>query len=172
MHKLRGWHYLFLETRARVYCLWMILATLGFVATHYYQRKQINAVWFTLSVIGMGYMWRVMPLRVRQMRHIFLAWLVPIVVGIAVSGLLFYLDTPAAGELIAHLGAVWLIVMAVGYAWNGLVDPPAGWYYFAAIINFGAGLLCFVNADWASVQYLIAAIVSAWSMGNLWLFRS
>lgn len=165
-------HSLFLETRARVYFLWGVLVTAGFVATHYFQRKQINAVWFTLSMIGLVYMLRVMPMRVRQMRHILWAWLIPIALGMFVSGAVFYVEAAWAGELVAHLGAFWLIVMAVGYAWNGLVDPPSGWYYFAAVINFAAGVLCFTNPDWTSVQYLIAAIVSAWSMANLWLFRS
>jgi hypothetical protein len=169
---MQAWRYLFIETRARVYLLWKILATGGFVATHLHQRKTINPFWFTLSLIGLGYMYRVMPLKVRQMRQIFLAWLVPITIGMAVSGVVFYVHTPWAGDLIANLGAFWLVIMAVGYLWNGLVDPPSFWYYFAAFINFVAALLCYRYADWHSVQYLIAAVISAWSMLNLWLLRS
>lgn len=172
MRKLNAWQYLFLESRARVYLLWAFITVIGFMATHYHQRKTINPVWFTLSVIGLAYMFRVMPLKVRQMKMIFVSWLVPITLGMAVSGAVFYLDAPIAGELIAHLGAFWLIVMAAGYTWNGIVDPPGLWYYLAAAANLAAGILCFMVADWTSVQYLIAAIVSGWSMLSLWVFRS
>lgn len=164
--------HLFIETRARVYLLWAVLVTAGFIATDYHQRKTINPVWFTLSLIGLGYMYRVMPLKVRQMRNIFLAWLVPITVGIAISGIVFYIKVEWAYRLIAHLGAFWLLVMAIGYLWNGLVDRPMGWYIFAVVINVGAAILCLLNRDWTQAQYLVAAIVSAWSMLNLWLFRT
>ena len=172
MKKLSSWHYLFIETRARVYLLWAIIVITGFVATHYYQRKTINAAWFTLSLIGLGYMFKVMPLKVRQMQQIFWAWLIPITVGMAVSGLVFYVEANWAYELVAHLGAFWLIVIAVGFTWNGLVDPPSFWYSFAAVICLATGIQCFIHPGWTSVQYLIAAIVSGWSMINLWLFRS
>lgn len=166
------WQYLFTETRARVYLLWALLTIIGFVATHYYQRKTINAVWFTISAIGLGYMWKVMPLRVRQMRNIFMSWLIPIAVGMTVSGVVFYIDNSLTSQLIAHLGAFWLIIMAIGYVSNGIVDRPAKWYFFAAVINVVAGILCFVNDDFTRVQYLIAAIISGWSMLYLWLYRS
>ena len=73
------------ETRPRVYLLWAVITGVGYTATHYYQNPNINAVWFVLSLIGFGYMYKVMPLRVPLMRRIFLAWLVPITFGIAVS---------------------------------------------------------------------------------------
>lgn len=163
---------LFTQTRARVYLLWAILATGGFIATHYYQRKQINAAWFSISVIGLVYMFKVMPMQVRQMKQILMAWLVPITIGMVVSGLVFYIKDDIAYKTIANLGGFWLAVMAAGYLWNGLVDRPASWYYFAVVINIVAAYLCYTNDNWRSVQYLIAAIISAWSMVNLWFFRT
>lgn len=160
------------DTRAKVYLLWAALTMIGFTATHFYQNKNINGVWFGLSTIGLGYMFRVMPLHVKQMQHIFLAWLGPILFGMVVSGLVFYWDSPSAGFLISHLGAFWLVVMAAGYAFNGLVDEPAGWYWFAAGLNFLAGLVCFTLEPFETGQYLIAAIVSGWSMLYLWVFRT
>lgn len=166
------WRYLVTATRPRVYLLWAVLVPLGFVATHFYQQRGINVLWTLISVIGLGFMWRTMPLKVRQMRHIFASWLIPVALGMAVSGAVFYVDAPIAGELLAHLGAFWLGVMAVGYVWNGLVDPPSGWYWVAAILHAAASAACFMVEDLLPVQYLVAAIVSAWSMLNLWFFRS
>lgn len=142
------------------------------MATHYNQRQSINGLWFIISIIGLGYMYKVMPMRIRQMRNIFAAWAVPIGVGMLVSGLVFKSFSVLAASLIVHLGAFWLVVMAVGYFLNGLVDRPAGWYWFAAGINLLAGMLCFTVDAFTAGQYLIAAIVSAWSMLNLWLFRT
>jgi hypothetical protein len=164
--------YLTQTTRARVYLLWAILAPVGFIATHFYQARNINMVWTIISVIGLGYMYKVMPLRVGQMRRIFMSWLVPIVLGMIASGAAFYVDGADAANFIAHLGAVWLIVMGVGYLLNGLVDPPSRWYWFAAVLNIAAGVAIYAFDDLLSAQYLIAAVVSAWSMLNLWIFRS
>lgn len=163
-------NFLLNDTRSRVYLLWAFLATGGFAVTHYYQMQTINAFWFVLSVIGLGYMVKVMPLKIKQMRSIFLAWLVPITVGIAVSGLAFKID--ALAELIPYLGAFWLLVMALGYALNGLADPPSNWYWFAAVLNAVAAIACFTFEPFTTAQYLVAAIVSAWSMSNLWIFRT
>jgi len=170
MNNSIDWKFLLTDTRSRVYLLWLILVTTGFVLTQFFQRKEINAVWFVISVIGLGYMYRVMPLRVVQMRRIYLAWLVPIVIGMIVSALVFRVSD--LSYLIAYLGAFWLVVLGAGYFWNGLVDAPAGWYYFAAALNLTAGVLCFSFDLFTLNQYLIAAVVSAWSMANLWLFRS
>lgn len=164
--------YLVTATRARVYLLWAILVPAGFVATHYHQQHNINYLWIALSVIGLVYMWRVMPIRVVQMRNILLAWLVPIAIGIMVTGGAFYIHNATAGNFIGHLGAFWLLVMAVGYLLNGLFDPPSGWYWFNAALNVAAAVVCYEWQDAVNVQYLIAAVVSAWSMLNLWLFRS
>lgn len=172
MSKITWQNEILLPARARVYLLWAVLVTIGFVGTHLHQSRQVNPAWLLLSAVGLIYMWRAMPMQVRQMKLIFAAWLMPITVGMVVSIAVFMIDAAWTGDLIANLGGFWLIVMAVGYIWNGLVDPPGGWYYFAGLLNFAAGLLCFYSADWQSVQYLVAAIVSAWSMVNLWLFRT
>jgi hypothetical protein len=164
--------FLLSDTRARVYLLWAVLATGGFIATHYHQRQSINAVWFIISVIGLGYMYKVMPLKIRQMRHIFLAWAVPIIFGMIISGLVFRTSSDVATNVIVHLGGFWLLVMSVGYVLNGLVDRPAGWYWLAGGVNLLAGILCFTVDSFVAVQYLIAAVVSGWSMLSLWLFRT
>lgn len=166
------WEYLRLDTRARVYFLWAVLLLIGFVATHFYQIKLINGFWAFLSVIGLYYMYRVMPLKVKQMKRIFIVWLLTILAGMVVSGLVFYVHGSAAGLLISHLGAFWMLVMAVGYALNGLVDPPATWYWFAAALNVIFGVLCFTVDALLPGQYLIAAVVSSWSMLYLWLLRT
>lgn len=152
--------------------LWAILATLGFVVTHYFQVKQVNAFWTFLSIVGMYYMYRVMPMKVRLMRHIFWGWLLTIGFGMVVSGFVFIIDVPLSGFIIQHLGAFWLIVMAQAYAGNGYFDQPARWYYFAAAINLIFGVLCFTVDAFLPGQYLIAAVISAWSMLYLWLFRA
>lgn len=158
------------DSRAQVYLLWAALLGIGYVATHYFQRQQINGLWMLLSVIGLGYMYRVMPLGVSQMKKIYIAWLVPIAFGMAVSGLAFYVDSLAG--IVGYLGAFWLGVQAVGFFWNGLVDAPAKWYYIVAAVNFVAGLLCYSLDSLVSVQYLVAAVVSVWSMVALWIYRT
>ena len=166
------WKYLVTATRARVYLLWAVLVPSGFVANHFYQRHMINGLWTVIAVIGLGYMFRVMPLKVHQMRRIYAAWLVPIGLGMAVSSVVFYINGAFAANLIGHLGAFWLGVMAVGYFLNGLADPPSGWYWFNAIINAVACIACFTVPQFTNAQFLVAAGISAWSMLNLWLFRS
>jgi hypothetical protein len=166
------WQFLLLATRARVYLLWAIIVPLGFLSTHFYQHHLINALWTVIAVGGLWYMYRVMPIKQARMRKIYAAWLVPLAAGIAVSGAVFYVHSAAASNLIAHLGAFWLVVMAVGYFLNGLVDAPSGWYWFNTILNLAFGIACFTLAAFTGGQYLLAAIVSAWSMLNLWLFRS
>jgi hypothetical protein len=164
--------YLTNTTRARIYLLWAILVPIGFIATHYHQEHSINILWTVISVIGLGYMYKVMPMRVNQMRRIFAAWLIPIVLGIILTGSAFYINTGDAANFIAHLGGFWLLVMGVGYILNGLVDAPALWYWIAAALNISAGIACLTIDALLPSQYLIAAIISAWSMFNLWIFRS
>ncbi|GAC1387534.1 MAG: hypothetical protein NVS1B7_0670 [Candidatus Saccharimonadales bacterium] len=161
---------LWANTRAQVYLLWAVLTGVGYVATHYYQNPNINIVWIILSVIGLGYMAKVMPLQIAQMKKIFLAWLVPIIVGIAVSGLAVH--TQLFPQLVGYLGAFWLVVMAVGYVSNGIVDQPSTWYYVAAALNLLAALLIYTVDQLVVSQYLIVAVISVWSMLNLWIFRS
>jgi hypothetical protein len=166
------WRYLLHATRARIYLMWAVLTAGGFTATHFYQNHNINYLWSAIAIVGLTYMYKTMPIRVAQMRQIFLAWLVPIVLGMTVSGAVFYIDTPWAANLTGYLGAFWLLVMAFGYFLNGLIDPPSGWYWFNAGFNFLAGMACFYIPDLVPVQYIIAAIASGWSMLNLWIFRS
>jgi hypothetical protein len=158
------------DSRARVYLLWAVLTGIGYVATHFYQQRAINILWVILSIIGLGFMYRVMPLGVKQMKRIFLSWLVPIGFGVVVSGLVFYLDGIA--QLLGYLGAFWLLVQAVGFFWNGLVDPPSDWYYIVAAVNAVAAAACYLLDPLVSVQYLIAAVVTVWSMLMLWIYRT
>jgi len=111
-------------------------------------------------------------MRVKQMQHIFLAWCVPIALGLAVSGGVFYVHNDFTANLLGHLGAFWLGVMALGYFLNGLVDPPSGWYWFNVASNSIGCYLCFTLTPFEIGQYWIAAVISGWSMVNLWLFRS
>lgn len=162
--------YYFEESRARVYLLWALLTGVGYVTTHFYQNKNINGVWFTLSVIGLFYMFKVMPLRVSQMKHIYLSWLVPIVFGIAVSGIA--VRTSIFPELVGYLGVFWLLLQSVAFISNGLVDRPARWYFIVAGVNAAAACACYAFESWTEVQYLVAAIVTVWSMLMLWAFRT
>lgn len=161
---------LVMSSRGRVYLVWALLAPLGFVATHFNQMQNINRLWLAISIVGLGYMAKVMPLRVKQMRNIFLSWFVPITFGMIVSGAVFRIDS--IGFLVEYLGVFWLGVMAAGYLSNGLYDRPAGWYWFAAAINVSAAVICLASIDALRMQYALAAIVTAWSMLNLWLFRT
>lgn len=159
------------STRGRVYLLWALLLAIGYIATFYVQRQQINAVWLVLSATGLGYMFRVMPLRLAMMRRIYLAWLVPIAIGMAVSAAVFYVDILTV-ELLAYLGAFWLLVQAVAFTWNGLVDPPGAWYYIVAAINLVAAVACYAWQPLLPYQYLVAATVSVWSMLMLAINRA
>lgn len=158
------------DSRAQVYLLWAALTGVGYTATYFYQQKYINPVWFVLIVIGLGFMYKVMPLRVKQMKHIFIAWAVPLTIGLTTSGLVFYID--AIIPLLAYLGAFWLVVQAVGFVWNGAVDAPSKWYYIVAAVNLLAAVLCWRVDSLFTVQFLIAAIVTVWSMLMLWIFRA
>ena len=159
------------STRGRVYLLWALLVGVGYVATYFVQRQQINGFWFLLSVIGLGYMFRAMPLQLAMMKRIYLAWLVPIAVGMAVSAAVFYVDVLTV-ELLAYLGAFWLLVQAIGFAWNGAVDPPGNWYYIAAAVNLAGAIACYAWQPLLPYQYLVAAVISVWSMLMLALNRA
>ena len=162
--------FLLSDSRARVYLLWAAITGLGFTATHFYQDKNINFVWFALSFVGFLYMYRVMPLRVTQMRNIFLSWAIPISVGLGFS--ILAVRTDFIPELVGYLGAFWLLVSAVGYFWNGIFDAPSAWYYVVAAVNVGGAIAAYSYEPLLIGQYLFAAIVSAWSMLMLWTFRA
>lgn len=165
-----NFQYLTSESRSRVYLLWAAITGVGFVATQYYQDKNINFVWFLLSAIGFYYMYKVMPLRVKQMRNIFLSWAVPISIGLGVS--IVAVRTDYIPELVGYLGAFWLVVSAVGYFWNGIFDAPSLWYYVAATVNVLAAIAIYSYEPLLIGQYFFAAVVSVWSMLMLWIFRS
>lgn len=158
------------SSRGRVYLTWAAICGIGFVTTHFYQDPNINPFWFVISAIGFFYMFRVMPLRVQQTRNIYLSWLIPIVIGIAISGLA--VRTGLFPSLVGYLGPFWLLVMAVGYFWNGLSDIKGGWYYVAAGINVVAAGLIYTFDGLLPVQYLLAAVVTVWSMLMIWAFYS
>lgn len=162
--------FLFSDSRARVYLLWAAITGIGFTTTQYYQDKNINFVWFALSILGFYYMYRVMPLRVKQMRHIFLSWAVPISVGLAFS--IVAVRTDLLPELVGYLGSFWLLVCAVGYFWNGIYDAPSLWYYIVAGVNVAAAACAYYYEPLLIGQYIFVAIVSVWSMLMLWVFRS
>lgn len=163
--------FLITATRARIYLLWAALVPAGFVATHFYQNHNIIYAWLAIAIIGLGYMYRAMPLHVVQMRHIFMAWLVPITLGLIGTGALLYIHQSWATNSIDHLGAIWMGIIGIGYILNSMVDRPSGYYWFAAILNVGFGVACLYDL-FLPVQYLVAAFVSAWSLLFLWLFRS
>lgn len=157
------------STRVRVYLLWAVLTGVGFMATHFYQVPAINGLWTLLSIIGLGYMYHVMPLKINQMKRIYQSWLIPIIVGMVVSVLA--VRTGIYPSLAGYLGVFWLAVMAIGYVWNGYADKPLFWYMFAGILNIVAAIVILLFDSLLSVQYLIAAIVSIWSMLNLAIYR-
>jgi hypothetical protein len=162
--------YLTSDSRARVYLVWAFITGFGFAATHYYQHKNINYIWLFLAAFGLIYMLRVMPLRVKQMRNIYLSWLIPISIGLLTS--ILAAQAKLFPELIGYLGVFWLVVSATGYFWNGLFDQPSKWYFIVAVINIIAAGAIYFYEPLLTGQYLLVAIISAWSMLMLWLFRS
>lgn len=170
MNSLVDFRYLTTESRAQVYLIWAFITGIGYTGTHFYQNPNINFVWFVLSIIGLFYMYKVMPLRVKQMRNIFLSWLIPITVGLIVS--VVAVRTDFFPELVGYLGAYWLLVSAVGYFWNGIFDSPSIWYYSASAINVVFAMVIYLYEPFLTGQYLLAGIVSVWSMLMLWIFRS
>jgi hypothetical protein len=162
--------FLIQDSRAQVYLIWAAIVAVGYTSTHYYQNPNINFVWTALSAGGLYFMYKVMPLRVKQMRNIFLAWFVPILAGI------FFSVISARGyalvELVGYLGVFWLVVSMVAFIWNGLVDRPATWYFIGAAMCAVAAAACYSNDILLVNQYLIAGIVSTWAMLNLFIFRT
>lgn len=171
MNNKIDWQFLFNDTRARIYLLWAVLCIVGFSAAHFSRNDLgMNSFWVILSAVGLGYMYKVMYLKMTAARRVLLAWLVPITVGMIVSFLAFYL--PVLTGLAPYLGAFWLLVLALSFLLNGIYDPPSKWYWIAVALHVGAAVLIIFSSQFQAVQWLVAAIVSGWSMLNLWLFRS
>lgn len=162
--------FLLLDIRARVYLLWAAIVAIGYVSTHYYQNKNINFVWFFLSLAGFYYMYRAMPLGVEQMKKIYAAWLIPISFGLIVS------IVSARGwlltDLVGYLGSFWLLVTAAGFIWNGLVDRPMTWYLAAAVLCVIGAAVVYFNTTFLIAQYLVAGTITTWAMLNLVIFRT
>ncbi|MDQ3158730.1 MAG: hypothetical protein M3P98_01150 [bacterium] len=169
-NKSMDWHYLTHDSRAVVYLVWWVISTFGFITTHFYQKQQINGVWFVLTLIGLGVMFKLMPLKISNMRNILICWTVVLFGGIAISGGALHIK--ALQDLVPYLGSIWMLVLAIGYLWNGLIDQPMKWYMFAVVINVVGAALAYYVDEFMGGQYLVAAIVSFWSMGYLWLYRS
>ena len=170
MNNAVDWKLLFGEARARIYLLWAGLCVVGFVAAQYSKAaNNINLFWAVLSVGGLGYMYKVMPMQMKAAKRIFCAWVLPIVFGAVISVLAFRVR--ALAEVAAYLGAFWLLVMAVGFFLNGLYDAPSTWYWVAVLMNVVGAVLIIYWEPLLPGQWLVAAIISSWSMLNLWLFR-
>lgn len=168
-HQKYGWKFWLLDRRAQVYLLWLIIVPPGFVHLYFEQPFWINWPWLLTCVAGLGYMGFVMRPFDSRMKAIFLAWLVPLTIGMAIS---FLATTRSFYALLPYLALIWAIVQAAGYALNGLVDAPSGWYWLAAVLHIGAAIFIIVFPGLIALHWLMLAIVSAWSLLNLWLFRS
>ncbi len=151
--------------RRRVYAVWAVIILAGFIATHYYQNPNINGIWAGLSLVGLGYMAKVMPLRLPRMRKIMAVWVVVIVIGLAVSWAVVHLA--AFADYLTYLGCGWLILLGIGHLVNGVVDPPSGAYYVSGGIQIVAGLACILISQLLNIQYLVAGVVGAFGM--VWL---
>lgn len=167
--KKLGWKFWFVDKRARVYVLWLVLVPPGFVHLYFEQPLWINWPWLATCVAGLGFMAFAMRPFTGKLASIFYAWLVPLAVGMAIS---FLATLPPYYALLPKLAMMWALVQAAGYILNGLVDAPSGWYWFAAVAHALVAVFCLVFPALISSQWLLMAIVSAWSLLNLWLFRS
>ena len=113
---------------------------------------------------------RVMPMRVIQMRKIFLAWFIPISAGLIVS--IATVHANLFPTLVGYLGVFWLLVLSFGYVWNGIVDKPANWYFVAAFLNMAGAVLILTDVNFLKIQYLLAAVINVMALILLLLFRS
>lgn len=165
-----GWRYWLKDHRAQVYLLWAVIVAGGYLHLHFSPDDNHIFTWAIASAVAFGYMLYTMPMKQAKMRAIFAAWFVPITVGFIITIAAFENDNLTG--LIPYLGAVWAAVQALGFALNGLVDPPSGWYWFAAIANLLLAVALFVFSPLFGFQYLLLGIVTSWSMLNLWVFRS
>lgn len=166
-----GWRYFFKDDRARVYLLWLVIVAYGYLLLHFQPGYAHIVSWIIISGIGLGYMLFVMELKLGQAKAIFASWFTPITIGILLTIAAFQVESLAG--LTLYVAVLWALLQAIGFAFNGLFDnAPARWYWFAAGINVALALVLLAVPGLFAVQYLLLAIVSTWSMANLWLLRS
>lgn len=166
------WQFWFTDKRAQVYLAWLVLIPIGYVMTHLHTSgvMAINAKWVGAAIVGFAVMAWVMPLKQRRMQLIFVSWLIPITLGLILSVAAFM--APALYWLAPTLGVLWVALQAIAFAANGIVDAPSGWYWFAVGLHVVLLLALLLVPTLLGYQYLLLAIVTAWSLLNLWLFRS
>lgn len=164
------WLFWFTDKRATVYLIWLIIVPPGFVHLYFEQPFWINWPWLATCAVGLGYMAYVMRPFDGKLKPIFLAWLFPLLVGMIVSFLAA--SVPQFYPVLTQLALVWAVVQAAGYALNGIVDPPSNWYWLAAGLHVLAAVFMLAFPAQISLQWLLLAVISVWSLLNLWLFRS
>ena len=155
----------------RVYLVWAIIVFIGFVATHFYQRPEINYLWLFLSLIGLGYMGfflKKISFRDVQLLYIGLVWLLTIAFGLAVSMITFVYEP--LGEMSAYLGIFWLFLMGLAHGFNGIVDRSY-LYLITSSIQILAGAVFLIFEPIQTMQYLAAGIVGSAAMVGLILYR-
>ncbi len=149
------------NTRYKVYLLWAGILFVGFLATNAYQSENINGVWFLFSVIGVGYMLRVMPLQSKIMKAIFINWIAVIVLGLFISFLVFHLQALASLQI--TLGVFWMILLSLGFIINGFIEKKPQ-YYFGASIMFIPAIAVMLFSSLIVAQFVMAALGTSLAM--------
>jgi hypothetical protein len=150
----------------QVYALWSVILGVGFGATHFFPRVEINGLWLILSLLGLGYMIVLAQHpqnRSASLRSTGWVWLYTISLGMVLSVLPF-MHLSSLGFLGAYLGAFWLLQMGIGHVLNGWVNPPSGPYLLTGGIQVLAGLACLVLEPLQSYQFLVAGGVGTAAM--------
>ena len=148
----------------KIFLVWAILLLIGFGATHFYPAPRVNILWTILALFGLGYMKSQLPFAQRAYRHIFLTWLIIIVLGLIISASSFYY--PPLYFLLAYLGIFWLLLLGIGHLSTGLITKRKKFYKTALAHGIAAILIAMVPAFFG-VQYLAAGVVASLSM--VWL---
>lgn len=153
----------------RVFALWGLIVLSGFIGTHFDQTDatKVDLIWVVLSVIGLAYMKKQMSFEYKDLRNIFITWLVVIVFGIAMSQAAFTYVSLA--RLSGYLGAFWLVIMALGHAITGLIDKKK-LYIATTGLQLVAALAIYMTPMLILYQYLIAGVVGALAMVMLILY--
>jgi len=155
----------------RVYLVWAIAILVGFVATHFHQRPDINRLWLLLSALGLTYMGfelKQLGFRDRKLVLIGMLWLFTIAFGLIVSAIIFTIEPLA--EFSTYLGIFWLGLMGLAHLLNGIIDRSHV-YWLTGSAQIVAGILCFAVGPLQVLQYLIAGFVGCVAMLALILFR-